>query len=66
MEKNQTNVTIPHLLSVKEAAKSLCISERTLFTLTSTGRIQSVRIGPHTVRYDVRDLEAFIRAAKGM
>lgn len=55
----------PQLLTVKEAAKALCISDRTLFTLTQTGRIKSVRISKACVRYDVRDIEAFIAAAKG-
>ena len=51
------------LLTVAEAAKALAISPRTLWTLTKRGDIQSVKIG-RAVRYDPRDLHAWIDARK--
>ena len=45
------------LLTSREAAKALSISERTLWTLTKAGLVQVVRIG-RAVRYSLADLEA--------
>lgn len=47
------------LLTAKDAAKSLAISERTLWARTQSGEIPSVRIG-RSVRYSVADLERWI------
>ena len=47
------------LLSSREAAKRLSISERTLWTLTKKGMITCIRIG-WAKRYSVRELEDFI------
>jgi excisionase family DNA binding protein len=46
----------PMLLRPKEAAKAMSISERTLFELTRTGQIPSVRIG-RLVRYSSEGVE---------
>lgn len=54
----------PLLLSSRDAAKTLAVSERTLFSLVKEGRVKSVRVGQRCVRYDVRDLEAFIDQCK--
>jgi excisionase family DNA binding protein len=51
------------LLTLPEAAKALSISQRKLWELTDRGIIAVVRIG-RSVRYDVRDLAAFVDAAK--
>jgi hypothetical protein len=52
------------LLAPREAAAALSVSARTLWGLTfPRGPIQAVRIG-RAVRYDVRDLSAFIDRAK--
>ena len=51
------------LLSAKQAAKILAISERKLWSLTTSRDIPCVRIG-RAVRYDVADLRAFIDRAK--
>ena len=59
-----TNNTIPRLLSVSDTAKYLAISERTLWNLTHTQKIPSVRIGRRVVRYDLSDLDEFISKAK--
>lgn len=58
-----TNTTTPTperlLLPPREAAGVLSISERSLWTLTKSGEIPSVRIG-RSVRYSVAALEAWI------
>lgn len=56
-------VDAPLLLDAREAARRLGISPRTLWTLTDEGRIRPVRIG-RLVKYDPRDLLAFIDASK--
>ena len=47
------------LLSPKEAAQLLSISERTLWTITKQGAIACIRIGA-AKRYEVKELERFI------
>jgi excisionase family DNA binding protein len=54
----------PMLLTVRQAAKVLSISERTLWTLTKTGAIPAVRFGGRNVRYDPADLRRWIEHAK--
>ncbi len=56
--------TSPQLLTSREAAQTLAISERTLWTLTRRGDVRSVRFG-RAVRYDVADLNAMVERAKG-
>jgi predicted DNA-binding transcriptional regulator AlpA len=52
------------LLSARDTAKSLSISERTLWAITAPrGPLPVVKIG-RSVRYHVRDIEAFIEAKK--
>jgi excisionase family DNA binding protein len=55
---------IPKLMTVREAAKALTISERTLWTLTQAGEIPRVPFGPRGFRYDARDLLAYIDRKK--
>jgi excisionase family DNA binding protein len=52
------------LVRPRDAARMLAISERKLWELTNRNLIRAVRIG-RAVRYDMRDLEAFIAAQKG-
>jgi excisionase family DNA binding protein len=59
-----TIATITRLLTTRQAAAYLAISERKLWSLTKEGRIPAVKIG-RCVRYDIADLDGFIRAAKG-
>jgi len=47
------------LLTAREAAGALAISERMLWTLTDSGAIRSVRIG-RAVRYALTDLHDYI------
>jgi excisionase family DNA binding protein len=51
------------LLSSRQAATYLALSERTIWTLVKDGRLKAVKIG-RCVRFDVEDLDAFITAAK--
>jgi len=53
----------PQLLTPRETAKALAISERTLWALTQQGDIPVVRIG-RSVRYDPRDLNEWIEKQK--
>ena len=48
------------LLNRREAAHVLGVSERTLFELTKSGEIPSVRLGDRSVRYSVTALETRI------
>ena len=58
---NQTGLR--RLLTRKEAAQILGVSERTLWTLTEKGIIPAVPIG-RLVRYDTDDLRRAIEAMK--
>lgn len=51
------------LVTAKEAAVLLAISERTLWQLTSDGDVPAIRLG-RSVRYDLADLRAFIAAKR--
>jgi excisionase family DNA binding protein len=60
MTDNTFNGVAPILLlTPRDAAKALAISERTLWTLTNDGKIPHKRIG-RAVRYSVADLQAWI------
>jgi excisionase family DNA binding protein len=51
------------LLTAREAATALGVSERTLWALTKKGKVSAVRIG-RLVKYDPEDLRAFIERSK--
>ena len=53
----------PLLVTSREAARILAVSERTLWGLADRGEIPRVRIG-RAVRYDVRDLDVWIQRNK--
>ena len=53
------------LVKCRQAAAYLGICERKLWELEKDGRIPSVRID-RSVRFDVGDLDAFIRRCKGV
>ncbi len=57
--------TIQRLLTARDAAKYLCISERKLWSMTQTEEIPAVRLG-RAVRYDKQDLDEFISKAKSI
>ena len=52
------------LLTYREVAKTLRVSERTIWTLVNRGELPAVRFGK-SVRIDPTDLRAFIEQAKG-
>ena len=55
---------LPKLLySTKEAAEILGVPETWLASAARTGLVPSVRVG-HYVRFDMRDLEAFVEQSK--
>jgi len=51
------------LLTPREAAARLRLSDRTLWSLTRAGEIPAIRIG-RSVRYDPRDLAKWIASKK--
>jgi len=51
----------PMLLTPRQAARVLSISERTLWGLTKSGDIPAVRFGGRNVRYSPDDLRAWIQ-----
>ena len=51
----------PLLVTPREAARLLAVSERTLWSLAAAGEIPRVRIG-RAVRYRVADLRAYVDA----
>jgi excisionase family DNA binding protein len=63
MTTNTDAVTLAPLLTVRETADVLRISERTLWSLTQREMIRSVRVG-RSVRYDQSDLAEWIEAQK--
>jgi len=64
MTENTTAAPARLLLTCREASEALGISVRTLWALTKCGEISCIRIG-RAVRYDPRDLLAFIERKKG-
>ena len=63
LEKRQKptgeNLTAPLLLKPHQAAKVLCLSERTLWALKEAGEIPVVQVG-RAIRYARSDLENWI------
>ncbi len=53
----------PTLLTYKQVAKLLRLSERTVSTLVKKGELTAARIR-HSVRFDMRDVQEFIDRAK--
>lgn len=53
------------LMTSRDAAKYLCISERKLWDMLKNNEIPSVRFG-RAVRVDRSDLDSFIQKAKGI
>lgn len=53
----------PILLTVRETAQTLALCEKSLWNLRRSGRLRAVRIG-RAIRFDRRDVLAFVEAAK--
>lgn len=59
----QPQTTDPRLLvTPREAARMLSVSERTLWGLTKRGEVPAVRVGVRSVRYSIAALQAWIEA----
>lgn len=59
MSAKAATIVCPQILvTARQAAKSLSISERTLWTLTQNGQIRRLKIGA-SVRYSVAELQRF-------
>jgi excisionase family DNA binding protein len=56
--------TVPHLLTLGEAAEALGVGQRTLREWIDDRRLTVTRLGPRTVRISGDDLLAFIEAAR--
>ena len=61
--RSSSESVAPLLLSVREAAKALGISERKLWELTKSDEIPRIRVG-RRVLYDPHDLRGWIDAQK--
>ncbi len=59
-QDSQETPLLPRLMTPRETAKTLAISERTLWSLTQRGMVPSVRIG-RSIRYDPRSLSTWIK-----
>lgn len=58
-------VTAPaRLLTTKEAADIIGVCTRSMERWEKQGRIKAVRPSPQIVRYDPRDVEAFIQSLR--
>lgn len=58
-----TSTIQPQLLTERDAARWLSISQRSLWTLRNRGEIPFAKVG-RQVRYHVEDLEAFVKKNK--
>ena len=64
MFQKRTEPTIkPMLLTARQTARMLAISERSLYSITKDGQLPAVRIG-RSVRYDPTDIHNWIESAK--
>ncbi len=61
--KGGNKATMSKLMTSKQAAEYLCISERKLWDLQKLQRIPVVRID-RSVRFDIADLDSFIEQQK--
>ena len=60
MNEFQNKSGLKSLLSVREAAQALVVSERTLWQMTKDGGIASIKVGTRSARYPVAELERWI------
>ena len=61
---NEQHPATEPLLTYRDAARLLGVSDRTVWTLVATGALRAVRFR-HAVRIDPADLQEFIEQAKG-
>jgi excisionase family DNA binding protein len=61
IDRAKINGTPTMLLTVREAAKALAVSEKTLWSLTTPrGTIPAIRVGERSLRYSVTALAKWI------
>ena len=60
MDVKQDQGPVRLLLSSKQAAQALAISERTLWDLRKNGEIPSITVGKKSIRFPVAGLERYI------
>lgn len=51
----------PALVTSKQAAAYLAVSERTFWKYVALGQVPRVQLGPNTVRFKRADLDGFIK-----
>lgn len=61
--ETKPNAAIRILLDLKETARALKLSDRTVWTLANTGQLKSIRIG-RSRRFDLADVRDFIERKK--
>lgn len=49
-----------YLVTVKEAAARLAVSERTVWTLIASGEFRRIKLGSRSTRVNAAEVEAFI------
>lgn len=59
--RDQSPELSPKLLTCRETAQTLRISERTLYTLTKRGELVCVRVIGGAKRYAIEELDRFIK-----
>lgn len=63
-QRNDQTPSETRLVKTRQALKVLSVSERKLFSLRKSGAIPTVRVGKRGIRYDMRDLDAWIQKSK--
>lgn len=61
---SETTTTDTRLMTYQDAAKVLCVTDRTVWQLVKDGHLPAVRFG-RSVRIDPADLREFINRSKG-
>lgn len=59
-----TPIAEPLLLSIRDTARALACCQKTVWQLTKDGKLPCVHLTGRAVRYDQRDVLAFIEASK--
>jgi excisionase family DNA binding protein len=64
VKQDESGLGVERLLTYRETARLLGVTERTVWSMVDRGELAAVRFG-RSVRVDPRDLRAFIDGAKG-
>ena len=63
---SEQSTTVEPLMTKKEAAQILGVTERTIDNYRKEGRLRATKFGNGAVRFDPADLRAGIEGAKGV